>query len=47
MMYWRNELNDILSNDISLIFLCFVLQLITSSKPIFEAMVYGSWNTIW
>jgi hypothetical protein len=48
MMYWRNEMNDILSNYIfSFIFLCFVLQLITSSKPIFEAMVYGSWNTIW
>jgi hypothetical protein len=44
-MYWRNEINDILSNDISFIF--FVLQLITSSKPIFEAMFYGSWNTIW
>jgi hypothetical protein len=46
MMYWRKK-NDILSNDISFIFLCFVLQLITSSKPIFEAMIYGSWNTIW
>jgi hypothetical protein len=31
----------------SFIYLCFVLQLITSSKSIFEAMVYGSWNTIW
>jgi hypothetical protein len=28
-------------------FLCFVLQLITTSKTIFEEIFYGSWNTIW